>query len=70
MENAHTYTATVHAQITIYQEIKVCLIAKDEKEFVRLAKEKFGEVMENTYGWADYDDSNVEDVEDLGELPF
>ena len=66
----HTYTATIHAQVTIYQEIKVCLPAKDEKEFVQLAKEKFAKVMDRTYGWADYDEANVDDVEDMGELPF
>ena len=70
MENAHTYKATVHAQVTIYQEIEVCLVAKNEQDFIKKAKEKFEEVMENHYGWADYDEANVDEVEDMGELPF
>ena len=70
MENAHMYKATVHAQITIYQEIEVCTIAKDEQDFIQKAKEKFEEVMENHYGWADYDEANVDEIEDMGELPF
>lgn len=70
MENAHTYKATVHAQITIFQEIEVSLIADSEEEFIELAKERYKEVMTDRYGWADYDDSNVDNIQDLGELPF
>lgn len=70
MENAHTYKATVNAQVTIYQEIEVCLVAKDEQDFIKKAKEKFKEVMENHYGWVDYDEANVDEVEDMGKLPF
>ena len=70
MGSAHTYKAKVHAQITIFQEIEVCLIADSKEEFVELAKEKYKEVMTDTYGWADYDDSNVDNIEDMGELPF
>ena len=70
MENAHTYKATVHAQITIFQEIEVSLIADSEEEFVELAKEEYKKVMTDRYGWADYDDSNVDNIQDLGELPF
>lgn len=70
MENAHTYTATVHAQITIYQEVKVCLIADNKDDLIEKAKEAFNDAVEGAYGWVDYDDCTVEDIEDLGELPF
>lgn len=70
MKNAHTYTATVRAHITILQEVRVCVIADNKEEVVEKAIEKFGEAIEHAYGWADYDECHVGNIEDLGALPF
>lgn len=69
-ENAHSYKAIVHAQITVFQEIEVCGIAYSKEEFKERAEELFKQRLEDMYGWIDVDTINVEEPEDLGELPF
>lgn len=62
-----TYKARVHAQITIFQEVEVCIDAESEEEVAELAQERFKEVVEDHYGWVDYDSANVEGIECIGE---
>lgn len=69
-ENAHTYKAKVHAQVAIFQEIEVCAVAYDEEDFKERAEEIFKQKLEDIYGWVDMDTVNVEEPEDMGELPF
>lgn len=68
--NAHTYKARVHAQVTIFQEMEVCTNAYNEEDFKERAEEIFKQRLEDVYGWVDMCTVNVEKPEDMGELPF
>ena len=70
LENAHTYKAKVHAQVTVFQEIEVCANAYSEEDFKEIAEIIFKKKLEDIYGWVDMDTVNVEEPEDMGELPF
>lgn len=67
---AHIYTARVHAQVTIFQEIEVSCVAHDEEDFKEKAEDIFHNKLEDKYGRVDMCTVNVEDIKDAGELPF
>lgn len=67
---AHIYTARVHAQVTIFQEIEISCVAYDEENFKEKAENIFHNKLEDKYGWVDICTVNVEDIKDEGELPF
>ena len=69
-ENAHTYKARVHAQVTVFQEIEITANAYSEEDFKEIAETIFKRKLEAIYGWVDMDTVNVEEPEDLGALPF
>ena len=48
----------------------MCLVVEPGQDVEKAAAEAFTDSVNNLYGWADVDEVKVDDIEDMGELPF
>ena len=55
------FKVRVSSHVTILQEEVISVGAIDEKEAREMAKYAFDQIMDEKYGWCDYDDVHIEE---------
>jgi hypothetical protein len=55
------FKVRVSSHVTILQEEVISVGAIDEKDAHEMAKDAFGQIMDEKHGWCDYDDVHIEE---------
>lgn len=57
------YRANVNAHVTIFRDEYISVAANSQEEANEMFYAAFKQIMEEKYGWADFDDVNIENME-------